>query len=166
MERKQILTTLLALIMLLSVITITYAYFVVGPQVQNQTAQVEAGTMSLTFSDNDNGIGGVLNFGESITKKFTIENTGTLDAYAKISWLNIVNTYSDGSLIYTLESLRLSWTFLKTQEAVETSQSNDKYENCSHRMNTKSTRKATDFSHKWEKSLRHGKKHSALTGQS
>ena len=59
--------------------------------------------MSLTFADNDNGIGGVLNFGESITKKFTIENTGTLDAYAKISWFNITNTYLEGSLVYTLK---------------------------------------------------------------
>ena len=104
MERKQILTTLLALIMLLSVITVTYAYFIVGPSTtQNQTASLETGTMSLTFADNDNGVGGALNFGGSITKKFTIENTGTLDAYAKISWFNITNTYLEGSLIYTLK---------------------------------------------------------------
>ena len=93
-----------ALILLLSVVTVTYGYISVGIDNSNkQQMSVQAGTMSLTFADNDTGIGAVLNFGDTITKKLTIENTGSLDAYAKISWLNIVNTYLEGSLVYTLE---------------------------------------------------------------
>ena len=65
MKRKEILTTLLALIMLLSVITVTYAYFNVEHEIANQTATVETGTMALTFADNDAGIGGQLLFGQS-----------------------------------------------------------------------------------------------------
>ena len=103
MNKKQILTVLGALILLISVITVTYAYITTSVASQNQEISVQAGTMELTFADNDNGVATVLNFGDTITKKLTIENTGSLDAYAKISWLNIVNTYLEGSLVYTLE---------------------------------------------------------------
>ena len=103
-NRDQILIILFALIVLLSVTAITYAFFTVNVSNDNaQTAEITAGTMALTFSDNDNGINEVLNFGDSVTKKFIIENTGTLDAIAKISWLNLTNTYLEGSLTYTLE---------------------------------------------------------------
>ncbi len=103
-NRNQILLILFSLIVLLSVTAITYAFFTVNIRNDNpQMVEMTAGTMALTFSDNDNGINGVLNFGDSITKKFIIENTGTLDAIAKISWLNLTNTYIEGSLTYTLE---------------------------------------------------------------
>ncbi len=103
-NRDQVLVILFALIVLLSVTAITYAFFTVNVSNDNaQTAEITAGTMALSFSDNDNGINEVLNFGDSVTKKFIIENTGTLDAYAEISWLDLVNTYLKGSLTYTLE---------------------------------------------------------------
>ena len=57
----------------------------------------------MKFDDGDNGISGTLNLGESIVKKFTLENTGTVDAYGKINWYNIVNTYTSDSLTWTLE---------------------------------------------------------------
>ncbi len=69
----------------------------------NEKIQTETATMSLKFDDNDNGISGTLNLGQSITKKFTLQNTGTVDAYAKINWYNLVNTYTPNSLTYTLE---------------------------------------------------------------
>ncbi len=103
-NRDQVLVILFALIVLLSVTTITYAFFTVNVSNDDaQTAEITAGTMALSFSDNDNGINEVLNFGDSVTKKFIIENTGTLDAYAEISWLDIINTYLEESLTYTLE---------------------------------------------------------------
>ena len=102
MDKKKILTALFASFITLSVIGATYAYFTATAESTPQTVTLETGTMALTFADNDAGVGGVLNFDESITKKFTIENTGTVDAYAKISWLNLTNTYLKGSLKYTL----------------------------------------------------------------
>ena len=69
----------------------------------NEKFQTSTATMSLKFDDNDNGISANLNLGESVTKKFTLENTGTVDAYAKIKWHDLVNTYMNGSLSYTLE---------------------------------------------------------------
>ena len=103
MDKKKILIALFASFITLSVIGATYAYFTATAESTPQTVTLETGTMALTFADNDAGVGGVLNFDESIIKKFTIENTGTVDAYAKISWLNLTNTYLKGSLKYTLE---------------------------------------------------------------
>ena len=103
-NRNQVLIIIFATIILLTVTAVTYAFFTANVNNDKaQTVTVTAGTMALTFSDNDNGINEVLNFGDSVTKKLIIENTGTLDAVAKISWLNLTNTYLDGSLTYTLE---------------------------------------------------------------
>ena len=75
----------------------TYAYFLasVGETV-NERLIVKAGTMQLVFRDTDELVTNTeatLNFGDTITKEFEIENTGTLTAYAKISWDNLVNKY-------------------------------------------------------------------------
>ena len=51
----------------------------------NEKYTTEIASISLKFSDSDNGVSGTLNLGESITKKFTLENTGTKDAYVKIN---------------------------------------------------------------------------------
>jgi len=59
-------------------------------------------TVSVKFSDNDLGLNAVLNFGDSVTKKFTIENTGTADAKVKMFFDEMTNTYTEGSLTYTL----------------------------------------------------------------
>jgi len=58
--------------------------------------------VSVKFSDNDLGLNAELNFGESVTKKFTIENTGTADAKVKMFFEQMINTYIEGSLTYSL----------------------------------------------------------------
>ena len=68
----------------------------------NEEISLKAGTMALTFEDGDNGINEVLNFGETITKKFTLTNTGTMAASVKLSWFDLINTYTNGSLVYKL----------------------------------------------------------------
>ena len=81
----------------------SYAYFIsTGNNNQNQSANIQTGNMALTFSDGTSSFQGGLNFGESATKTFTIENTGSLEAKAKINWLNLTNTYLKGSLTYTI----------------------------------------------------------------
>lgn len=92
----------LAIITLILIGT-TYAFFTASTDnSHNQTASVTSGTMVLTFSDNDNGVSAVLHLGESVTKTFTIQNTGTLEAYAKITWVDLVNTYISPGLTYEL----------------------------------------------------------------
>ncbi len=87
--------------------SLTYAYFVsqVGTNEQEKIT-IKSGDLALSFRDNDEMVEnteGTWNFGDTIEKELVIENTGTKDAYAKISWDNLINTYLAESLIYTLE---------------------------------------------------------------
>jgi len=103
-RKKMIILTICAITLMLASILGTYAYFVSSINNDSrQEAEVDTGTMRLRFADNDEGINAKLMLGESITKKFTLENTGTLDATVSIEWLDMINTYTEGSLTYTLE---------------------------------------------------------------
>lgn len=82
--------------------SISYAYFTAMTDNTPQEVSGNTGVMKLTFSDGDSGTNAKLNFGESVTKKFILENTGTVDSTVKINWLNLINTYTIGSLTYTL----------------------------------------------------------------
>ncbi len=102
-RKKIIILAVCAITLMLASILGTYAYFVSSINNDNrQEAEVDTGTMRLRFADNDEGINAKLMLGESITKKFTLENTGTLDATVSIEWLDMINTYTEGSLTYTL----------------------------------------------------------------
>ena len=65
-------------------------------------SNLSMGNMALTFSDGDNGINAKLGFGETVTKRFVIENTGSLETSLSLDWDNFVNTYLDRSLSYSL----------------------------------------------------------------
>ncbi len=82
--------------------TISYAYFTATGEMRPVQATINTATVSARFSDNDTGITGSLFFGESLTKKFTITNTGTAEANVKMYFQGLVNTYLEGSLTYTL----------------------------------------------------------------
>ena len=83
---------------------IAYAFFSANiPNINNEKVQTKTASMSLAFADGDNGVSGSLNLGQSLIKKFSLENTGTTDAYGKINWHNLVNTYTDNSLTWILE---------------------------------------------------------------
>jgi len=108
-KNKKNLVSLIVLCVSIVALTtsLTYAYFVsqVGEKVEERFT-ITSGTLSLTFKDNDEtveNIEGTWNLGDSIEKELIIENTGTRDTYAKISWDNLVNTYLKESLTYTLE---------------------------------------------------------------
>lgn len=102
-NKRKKLTVIFILLIMLFVSGISYAFFTANTSnANNQTAQIDTGNMRLTFSDNDNGVSASLSPGESVTKKFTIQNTGSLEAYGIIKWLNLVNTYMSSSLSYDL----------------------------------------------------------------
>ena len=83
---------------------VTYTFFASAvSNTNNEKFSTTTATLSLVFADGDNGVSASLNLGESIVKKFTLENTGTVDAYGKINWYNLVNTYTTDSLTWTLE---------------------------------------------------------------
>ncbi len=95
--------------------SLSYAYFSLETgEVKNQELSVTSGTMRMTFSDNDSGFNGSLNFGESAEKLFILENTGTLPVVGQINFVDMINTYLEGSLTYKLDYKTLeestSWT--------------------------------------------------------
>ena len=84
----------------------SYAFFISQvEQNKNQEVTVETGTLELIFNDGNNGFNRELDFGESAEKTFTIENTGSKEGIVSVSWMNLINTYLEGSITYTfLES--------------------------------------------------------------
>ncbi len=80
----------------------TYSFINILGNTKNQNISAETGTLSLVFEDGNPSIKGELEFGSNIVKTFTIENTGTLDATAVMYFDNLINTYTIGSLTYTL----------------------------------------------------------------
>lgn len=106
---KKNLVALLVLCVSIVALTasLTYAYFVSQVAVNEQEkVTITSGTLALTFRDNDDTVKNIeatWGFGDTIEKELIIENTGTRDTYAKISWENLINTYLAESLTYTLK---------------------------------------------------------------
>lgn len=81
----------------------TYAFLTGGLlQYNAEQVQVQTASSKIVFDDGDAGINTKLRFTKSVTKKFKIENTGTLDTISRMNWVNLTNTYVNGSLTYTL----------------------------------------------------------------
>jgi len=103
-SRKKLLNLILAFLILLILISMSYAFFTsVVNNSKSQGIDLNTGILRLRFADDDEGINEVLDFGKSVTKKFLIENIGTLDATVDIYWDNLINTYLEQSLTYKLE---------------------------------------------------------------
>lgn len=81
---------------------VSYAYFQLAKVNVEEKFSLQTGTMILVFNDGDNGVDEELNLGESVVKKFNIENKGTLTSALSINWVDLINTYINGSLTYTL----------------------------------------------------------------
>lgn len=101
LNKKIIIGIMIATLVFITLIT-SYAYFTSNSTVNPENIGTASGTLSLIFSDGNSGFNGSLEFGESYTKTFTIENNGTLDATAVMHFENLINTYTLGSLTYTL----------------------------------------------------------------
>ena len=103
LKMKRILCLLIAIVSVLTIVgSVSYAYFTAMGEVTAMNATLNTAYVSVKFSDNDLGLNAELNFGNSVTKKFTIENTGTADAKIKMFFDKMTNTYTEGSLTYTL----------------------------------------------------------------
>lgn len=100
--KKTICLTIIIVSLLTIIGTISYAFFTAVNDVTEQNVTLNSAAIRLVFSDRDSGINKKLALNESVTKRFTIENKGTLDVVAKIRWLDLINTYTKGSLTYTL----------------------------------------------------------------
>ena len=103
LRTKRMLCLLIAIASVMTIVgSVSYAYFTAMGEVTPMDATLNTAYVSVKFSDNDLGLNAELNFGNSVTKKFTIENTGTADAKIKMFFDKMTNTYTEGSLTYTL----------------------------------------------------------------
>ena len=103
MKKKYLL--FISIFVFITVVSISYAYFASTINNSNpQRTSVTTGDLRLIFSDNANSVNLTksITLGDTITKKFTIKNEGRKDLYARIIWKDIVNTYMNGSLVYSL----------------------------------------------------------------
>jgi len=102
-KKKIVLAICLVTIVFVGVLA-SFAYIAgLGNNIEDPfKSNLSMGNMALTFSDGDNGINAKLGFGETVTKRFVIENTGSLETSLSLDWDNFVNTYLDRSLSYSL----------------------------------------------------------------
>ena len=102
---KKYQIALLVIAIMLIVSGVSYAYFAIVAKGTSNQNIVTSGTMKLTFTDGpevrlDNAIPG-----DTVTKTFTIKNTGTVNTAYDIYFSDVINTFADQSdLVYTLTS--------------------------------------------------------------
>ena len=102
-KRVRRLTAVFVVAITLLIVGVSYAYFTAtANNNNNQQINLETGTLSLIFSDNNNGFNVQLSPGGSAEKTFTIRNNGNKEAAASMSFVNLINTYLADSLIYSL----------------------------------------------------------------
>ncbi len=108
-EHKWITLSFVIVLLLLIVLGTTYAYFtanVLGNE-KNGNVVITNGVMSLKFTDGSTSDLKLENAvpGDSITKTFSVENTGNVDTKYTIYFSELINTFVDQSdLVYTLTS--------------------------------------------------------------
>lgn len=98
-EKNELLQwIILILLVILILITLFYAFFRINTQ---HNPKLKNGNVTMIF-DGENGFNELLNFNTTTSKKFTLKNVGNKEEIVTLNWFNLVNTYTDGSLTYTL----------------------------------------------------------------
>ena len=103
-KNKRVLMLVFIGVVLISLIAVAYAYFIATVSVpKQQEITAETGTMRLLMNDGNTGWSEVWDFGESKSKTFTLQNTGSLPVTVDLYWKNLVNTFLEGSMVYNLK---------------------------------------------------------------
>ena len=120
-DNKIIFGTLIVLLLLLTV-GLSYAYFSTAVKGNDNAKDVvvNAGTLSLVYTDGPEIKVENIRPGKTITKEVTVKNTGTLDAYYNIIWQSLTNTITNNELVLsaTCQRLNASGTVEGTCEAI------------------------------------------------
>ena len=112
-KRERVLKLILSMIIVLLITTITYAFYSIFVSNENaQVGEVTSATISLTYTDCADtnakdcaNITASLKPGDSVTKTFQIENTGTGTANYDLYFTKIQNTFKNNDLVYKIEDL-------------------------------------------------------------
>ena len=113
-----------SIIFLMSVIGATYAYFTINI-VGNDTASsisMDTAGMEITFNNGPQIVVENIFSGDSFTKTFTVQNTGTNTAYYDIKVTEVFNTFIKDELVYTLSGTNgggsVSQTIMPTNDGL------------------------------------------------
>ena len=114
MKDKKILFITGIVLLFLMTVGMSYAYFSlsVSGNADAKDMVVEAGTLRLTYTDSPQIIMQNIKPGQTITKKVTVKNTGTLDTAYNLVWQELYNKIGRNDLVisYTCERLNSSGT--------------------------------------------------------
>ena len=100
-NKKKIVIIVVAILLLGCVgLTISFAYFTARSTGTSNDNVVTSGVMELTFTDGP-AITGNNNMapGDSVTKTFTVRNTGTVYAYYNLYLNEVVNKFKNEELV-------------------------------------------------------------------
>ena len=123
MGKKQKVTfytasVILSILIILSIVSLSYAFFtsiITG----NETASsdvVETGSLSIVYTNGQELKGESIEPGWSLSKTFTVENTGTVEATYNINWENLTNTFvNKEDLVMSLTSTNGGGTLSESQ---------------------------------------------------
>ena len=111
-------TVILSILIILSIVSLSYAFFtsiITG----NETASsdvVETGTLSIVYTNGQELRGESIEPGWSLSKTFTVENTGTVESTYNINWENLTNTFVNKTdLVMSLTSTNGGGTLSESQ---------------------------------------------------
>ncbi len=101
MKNNKMIFGILVSFVFLATIGFTYAFFSITINVQGEVKNVETstGTLNILYTD-----GNVINAesiepGWTLTKTFTVKNTGSLKAFYSIDWFSLTNTITNDELV-------------------------------------------------------------------
>lgn len=108
MEKNKLVLSVVGIaILLLSLVAVTYAYFTVGGTSNSSEVRIVSGSTTLVLDDVDpitveDKVGPN---NTDIIRYLSIKNEGTVDAYAKLLFKDLLNTFVTNDLTYTLEEV-------------------------------------------------------------
>ena len=110
MKDKKIYLGVGLVFLLLMTISLSYAYFSASISGNDNAKDVvvNAGTLSLVYTDGPEIKVENIRPGKTITKEVTVKNTGTLDTNYNIIWQSLVNEITNDELVLSATCQRLN----------------------------------------------------------
>ena len=112
MENKKIYLGVGIIFLLILSVSFSYAYFSINVSGNDNAKDVvvNAGTLSLVYTDGPEIKVENIRPGKTITKEVTVKNTGTLDTNYNIIWQSLINEITNNELVLSATCQRLNST--------------------------------------------------------
>jgi len=112
-NKKNTIKLIISVTVLICLLTASYGFFLATIDNTNkQNMSVETARLQLEYTDCGTNtqsdcanISKNLKPGESVTKTFKVKNTGTLSTTFSINFAELLNTFTNDELVYTIEDI-------------------------------------------------------------